>query len=328
MEHSMQAHSSQQQPVRGAYTELSDLIGLRFAAQQLPLHVDRHARAAQVGNRSTRMRGRGIEFEEVRQYQAGDDIRTIDWRVTARSGKPHTRVFREERERPTLLCVDQRQNMFFGSRTAFKSKVAAHIAALIGWATLEHGDRVGGLVFNDESHCDIRARRHRQTVLQLLNQLHQFNRALPVAAGTPSKPFEVVLKELQRIAKPGYQLVLISDFHGWSDGRDGSREESSNECVKRITQLAQHCEMVAIGVYDPLEAELPPPGRYGVSDGIDRLLLDTHSARLRGNYRDAFQRQRHQLKQHFNRHGIAFLDIATDAAVLPELQQFWGVRRR
>jgi len=321
----MQPHQSRhQQPVRGAYTELSDLIGLRFAAQQLPLYADRHARAVQVGNRSTRMRGRGIEFEEVRQYQAGDDIRTIDWRVTARSGKPHTRIFREERERPTLLCVDQRQNMFFGSRTAFKSNVAAHIAALVGWATLEHGDRVGGLVFNDTSHCDIRARRHRQTVLQLLNQVHQFNRALPAAADTPSKPFELALKELQRIAKPGYQLVLISDFHGWDD----SHEESSNECVKRLAQLVQHCEIVAIGIRDPLEAELPPPGRYGVSNGVDRLLLDTHSARLRENYRDAFQRQRQQLKQNFNRHGVAFLDIATDEPLLPALQQFWGVQRR
>jgi uncharacterized protein (DUF58 family) len=315
--------SSHQQPVRGAYTELSDLIGLRFAAQQLPLHADRQARAAMVGNRSTRIRGRGIEFEEVRQYQAGDDIRTIDWRVTARSGKPHTKMFREERERPTLLCVDQRQNMFFGSRTAFKSVVAAHIAALIGWATLEHGDRVGGLVFNDESHCDIRARRHRQTVLQLLNQVHQFNRALPAAANTTPKPFEAALKELQRIAKPGYQIVLVSDFHGWDD----SNGEGSSQCLKRIAQLSQHCEIVAIGIHDPLEAELPPPGRYGVSDGNEQMLLDTYPARLREHYRSAFADRRQSLKQHLNRHGIAFLDIATDIAVLPALQQFWGTRR-
>lgn len=320
----MQARQSRhQQPARGAYTELSELIGLRFAAQQLPLHADRHARAAMVGNRSTRMRGRGIEFEEVRQYQAGDDIRTIDWRVTARSGKPHTRIFREERERPTLLCVDQRQNMFFGSRTAFKSKVAAHVAALIGWATLEHGDRVGGLVFNDDSHCDVRARRHRQTVLQLLNQIHQFNHALPAAANTASKPFEVALKELQRIAKPGYQIVLVSDFHGWDD----NNTDASNECIKRVAQLSQHCEIIAISIHDPLEAELPPPGRYGVSDGTEQLLLDTHPTRLREHYRIAFLRRQQHLKQHFTRHGIAFFDIATDAAVLPALQQFWGARR-
>lgn len=324
----MQARrNSHQQPVRGAYTELSDLIGLRFAAQQLPLHADRSARAAMVGNRSTRMRGRGIEFEEVRQYQAGDDIRTIDWRVTARSGKPHTKMFREERERPTLLCVDQRQNMFFGSRTAFKSVVAAHVAALIGWATLEHGDRVGGLVFNDESHCDIRARRHRQTVLQLLNQMHRFNRVLPVSANTVSKPFEVALKELQRIAKPGYQIVLISDFHGWRDGWDDSNRASSNQCIKRLAQLSQHCEIVAIGIHDPLEAELPAPGRYGVSDGHEHLLLDTYPSRLRENYRTAFAHDRQSLKQHLNRHGIAFLDIATDAVLLTSLQQFWGASR-
>lgn len=319
----MQARrSSHQKPATGAYTDLSELIGLRFAAQQLPMQADHNARAALVGNRSTRLRGRGIEFEEVRQYQAGDDIRTIDWRVTARSGKPHTRVFREERERPTLLCVDQRQSMFFGSRTAFKSVTAAHVAALVGWATLEHGDRIGGLIFNDDSHCDIRARRHRQTMLQLLNQMHKFNHTLPATTNTTTKPFADVLKELQRIAKPGYQLVLVSDFHGYDE------DTNSGECTKRIAQLAQHCDLIAIDIYDALEADLPPPGRYGVSDGHDQLLLDTYPARLREHYHARFTRRQQQLKQTFNRHGVAFISIATDEAVLPALQQFWGSRKR
>ena len=316
---------SRQQPVRGAYTDLSELIGLRFAASQLSMRVDQKARATLAGTRSTKMRGRGIEFEEVRQYQAGDDIRTIDWRVTARSGTPHTRLFREERERPTLICIDQRQSMFFGSRNTFKSCVAAHVAALAGWATLEAGDRVGGLVFNDHAHSDIRARRHRESVLQFLNEINRFNHQLNAAAGGSPKPFSDVLKELQRIAKPGYQIILISDFHGLTTV---SGQHDRDDCTKKLSQLAQHCELSAVFICDQLEAELPPPGRYGISDGQHQLVLDATGHDRRRRFHAAFEQHEHELRQRLGRHGIPVLNVRTDDIVLAKLQQFWGGRGR
>ena len=137
------------------------------------MRLGRRNRALSVlaGPNKSNFRGRGIDFEEVRNYQPGDDIRSIDWRVTARTGTAHTKLFREERERPVLVAVDQRSSMFFGSSHCFKSVLAAQLASLLAWSALDAGDRVGGLVFNDASHREIRPRRSRKTVLALLSQI-------------------------------------------------------------------------------------------------------------------------------------------------------------
>src|SRR5210317_1518756 len=117
-------------PARGAYTQLDDLIAQRFPAQQLTLKRRNRALSALAGPNKTNFRGRGIDFEEVRNYQPGDDIRTIDWRVTARTGNAHTKLFREERERPVMVVTDQRSGMFFGSSHCCKSVLAAQLASL------------------------------------------------------------------------------------------------------------------------------------------------------------------------------------------------------
>jgi uncharacterized protein (DUF58 family) len=127
------------------------LIALRGAGEGLSLKASRIA-ARQSGNYLSRFKGRGMEFDEARQYQPGDDVRTLDWRVTARTGKPHTKLFREERERAVLAWVDMRPTMFFATRGAFKSVIAARAAALIAWSTNQQGDRLGSLVFNADNH--------------------------------------------------------------------------------------------------------------------------------------------------------------------------------
>ncbi|HEY6130551.1 MAG TPA: DUF58 domain-containing protein, partial [Halioglobus sp.] len=146
-------------PAHGAYVQLNELIALRFPAQQIKLGRRKRALNSLAGPIKSNFRGRGIDFEEVRSYQPGDDIRTIDWRVTARTGSAHTKLFREERERPVMVVIDQRGSMFFGSTHCFKSVLAAQLASLLAWSALHGGDRVGGLVFNDEGHQEIRPRR-------------------------------------------------------------------------------------------------------------------------------------------------------------------------
>ncbi len=174
-------------PARGAYAELEDLIALRFPARQLRLARRNRALSVLAGPNKSNFRGRGIDFEEVRSYQPGDDIRSIDWRVTARTGSAHTKLFREERERPVLVAVDQRSSMFFGSSHCFKSVLAAQLASLLAWSALDGGDRVGGLVFNDAGHREIRPRRSRKTVLALLSQVAEYNQR-PAPGG--SRPRE------------------------------------------------------------------------------------------------------------------------------------------
>lgn len=269
----------------GAYCNLDELTAARFAAQQVHLPQLRAALARQQGVSRSAVRGRGVEFEEVRAYQAGDDVRTIDWRVTARSDRPFTRLFREERERPVLLAVDQRRSMFFGSQTCFKSKLAAWLGAAIGWAALQQGDRIGGLVFNDSRRHDVRPRRSRRAMTGWLQTLHSFNGELG-AAGAPGAgvetdsptSFEEALRNLERIARPGTSTLLISDLAG----------AEPRSLAERMHRLARHGDVTVIWTVDPLERELPPPGTYQVTDGNERFLMDSHDARLRASFRAAF----------------------------------------
>jgi uncharacterized protein (DUF58 family) len=305
-------------PARGAYADIADLIALRFPARQLKLSRRNRALSALTGPNKSNFRGRGIDFEEVRNYQPGDDIRTIDWRVTARTGAAHTKLFREERERPVLVVVDQRDSMFFGSSHCFKSVLAAQLASLLAWSALDSGDRVGGLVFNGREHRDVRPRRSRKTVLALLSHVVEYNRALPLAADQRERPFADILANLRRIARPGSSLFLVSDFHGADEA----------EAREQLFQLAQHTEITAIACADPLEAELPRAGRYAVTDGSDRSELDTADRRLRSDYRQRARARRQALATDLSRRGIPLLEARTDRAPFSLLQQFYGDSKR
>lgn len=304
-------------PARGPHVALEDLIALRFPARQLRLGRRNRALSVLAGPNKSNFRGRGIDFEEVRNYQPGDDIRSIDWRVTARTGNAHTKMFREERERPVLVAVDQRSNMFFGSSHCCKSVLAAHLASLLAWSALDAGDRVGGLVFNGASHREIRPRRSRRTVLALLSQVAEYNRALPL--DTPATGnFADALANLRRIARPGTSLFMVSDFRGAD--HEHAREQ--------LFQLAQHTEITAIACSDPLEAELPRAGRYAVTDGRARSELDTADRDLRVAYHEHARQRREMLSKDLLRLGIPMLQAATDQAPFSLLQQFYGDPRR
>jgi uncharacterized protein (DUF58 family) len=305
-------------PAAGAYADLSTLIAMRFPAQQLKLSKRRRALSVLAGPNKTNFRGRGIDFEEVRSYQSGDDIRTIDWRVTARTGDAHTKLFREERERPVLIVVDQRSSMFFGSRHCFKSVLAAHLAALLGWAALNNGDRVGGLIYNDSDHRELRPRRSRKNVLALLSELERYNQLLPGQHNTHDESFEAMLNNLRRVARPGSSLYLISDFRGASSER--SREH--------MFELAKHTEITAVACSDTLESELPRAGSYTVTDGDKRSELQTGDRNARTRYALEFSEHRYNLTQQFGRLGIPLIEAATHQPPFQVLQTYYGEKRR
>ena len=162
----------------GVYVTLEDLIRMRPRAQGFSFLPKKAIESLLSGRHASRMRGRGLNFEEIRKYLPGDDVRTIDWKITARTGETHVRVYTEERDRPAILVVDQRINMFFGSTRALKSVVAAEMAALGAWKVFDAGDRVGAIVFNDAESVEVRPQRSRRTVLNILHQLLSQNRAL------------------------------------------------------------------------------------------------------------------------------------------------------
>jgi uncharacterized protein (DUF58 family) len=300
-------------PARGAYCELQELIELRYPANKLDLNQRRRALSLLSGPNKTNFRGRGIDFEEVRRYQPGDDIRTIDWRVTARTGSAHTKLFREERERPVLVCTDQRNSMFFGSRHCCKSVLAAQLAALLSWAALQGGDRVGGLVLAEGEHREVRPRRSRRSVLALLNHLSDLNRQLPVQAGERALKFSDLLVELRRIARPGSALFIISDF---SDALD-------ERALEHIHQLSRHMEITALHCSDPLERELPPAGRYVVTDGTSRTDLQTGNRAIRQAFSQRFEEGLQQLQSQYGKLGIPVIEASTELSPLALLQSFY-----
>jgi uncharacterized protein (DUF58 family) len=299
---------------RGAYCQLEDLIALRYQGRQLKLVQRKKALSLLAGPNKTNFRGRGIDFEEVRAYQPGDDIRTIDWRVTARSGKAHTKLFREERERPVLVVTDQRSGMFFGSRTSFKSVTAAHTSAILAWAGLNNGDRVGGLVFNDSGHHEIRPKRSRQTVLAQLHHICDFGARLPLPKQNTEFDFADMLIDLRRITRPGTAVFLVSDFHG----------AATEVAQEQLYHLTRHIEVTAIHVSDGMEAQLPPTGRYTVTNGDALTEMYTGDQRARERYSADYEEHISQLQLQLGRLGVPFVQIATSEQPLTILQRYYG----
>lgn len=301
----------------GAYVDLSSLLRVRFAAQDLRLFVKRAVKSQLNGAERTRFRGRGMDFEEVRLYQAGDDVRSIDWRVTARTQVPHTKLYREERERPVFVLVDQRAPMFFGSQRCFKSVLAAHIAANLAWAALNNSDRIGGLIFGDTAQRDIRPRRSKHAVLELLHQLQEFNQQLQSPIAAPNgKSLSALLNDARRIAKPGCALFIVSDFHDY----DHSGEQ-------QLFELARHTDVTLIHVFDPLEKQLQSNTRLTVSDGSARLQLPTDEMHFQQAYQTAYSSRLEFLTRSTKRLAIPLLSYATTDNLQQLLRERFAARK-
>lgn len=246
----------------GVISDLARLLRSRHWAQNLKLFSRQAARSMLLGNVRSRFRGRGMEFEEVRRYQAGDDIRTIDWKVSARVGKTYTKLFCEERERPCHIIVDQRSHLFFGSQRQFKSVLAAELAGGLAWAALAGGDRVGGQVIGDHAERDTRGRRNKQAVLHFIHDINELNHALvtPPDQNTtdPSTSLANSLEECRRITRPGTAIFVISDFHDFDA-----------PAAKALSNLGKHADISLLQVSDQLEETLPFKGNISISDGND-----------------------------------------------------------
>lgn len=300
--------------LQGAQADTHGLVQLRHLAPLLNLQRQKKVLNELSGSHTSNIRGRGVDFSEVRSYQAGDDIRGMDWRVTARTGVPHIKLYQEERERPVHILCDLRANMFFGSQVRFKSLQAVQIASLLSWAALAHGDRIGGLIVGESEIKDLKPKGHKKGVLNLLQLLNSKSQ-VPEKAGTESHTGLLdALKHLRRTSKPGSALFLISDFQGFDTA-----------CEQQLYQLSRHNDVTAINVYDPLEAQLPPAGIYQVSNGQDRLQLNTQSKKTRKTYQQAFSLRQQTLHKYLLSLGIPLININTQEDPVPVLQKGLGI---
>jgi len=242
---------------------LKMLIGLAKPASMLTLR-QHQIRSSQNGGYVSRFKGRGMEFDEARVYQAGDDIRSIDWRVTARSDKTHTKIYREERERPVFISVDMNPTMAFATRGVFKSVQAAKLAGLLAWKAHANGDRIGGQIFNHQ-HCkEIKPKGGKHAVLHFLNALVSPNSNTSHSESDNSISLEQVLTRLNQHSHPGSLIYLISDFRHLDESAE-----------RHLVKLGKHCEVVLIHVYDPLESELPSKGRFRFTDKLRDIMIDS-----------------------------------------------------
>ena len=273
---------------------LKTLIDLAKPASRLDLQHSRN-RALQSGGYVSRFKGRGMEFDETRLYQPGDDIRTIDWRVTARTGKPHTKVFREERERPVFISVDDRLTMRFATRGVFKSVLAAKLAGLLAWAAEYHGDRIGGQLFSEQECRELKPQNGRHAVLRFLNALVESHKPTGQAF-----TLDQVLARLNQHARPGSLVYIISDFRGIND-----------QAETHIAKLSRHCEVVLIFIYDPLESNLPVKGRYRFTDEVRDVVMDTGDQKRLSAYHQRFAERLQRLELLAKKRGLAFIQCST-----------------
>lgn len=290
---------------------LPELLELSHDARKLVLSASR-IKNAQSGFHLSRFLGRGMEFAECRRYQAGDDIRTMDWRVTARTGVLHTKLFSAEKERQVLLCVDMRSIMFFATQGVFKSVQAALMTGYIAWSASQGGNRIGGMIFDDHGLFERRPALGKRGVLPFLQGLaERASYPLKDRQNTQNgdNSIDLAVENIKRVAAPGSLIFMISDFrHLSSRSRD------------LLIQLSKHNDLCLCFIYDPFEAALPTKGHYPITDGKEEFHVNTHDKKRLEKYQQQFMERKESIQSLSNQRHIHFLDCSTKSDCLELLK--------
>lgn len=297
----------------GVAVSINELIALKAAIRGISLTSALVKNSSITGSHASRFRGRGMDYQESRAYQPGDDVRSMDWRVTARAGHPYVKMYEEERERPVMLLIDLNPGMFFATQGAFKSVQAARMAALIAWAAVANGDRIGALLFNGR-HQEVPptggskgALRLFQLLMAATDPVKGMQLAVEHSGQGSQTGLDSALKRCRRVAKPGSLIFILSDFY-----------HISEETSAQLLRLRQHNDVVAIQLIDPVEKLPPPAGVYGVSDGDKTAQLDTRSTKLRRHYEQWCMEHETSVSDAMRKRAIPLLQLSTvdDAAVV------------
>nr|WP_288354849.1 DUF58 domain-containing protein [uncultured Pseudomonas sp.] len=306
----MLSHADNPELQAGIRTDLKQLIDMRHRVREVQLFSTPGRRSPLIGLHHSKLRGRGVDFDQVRVYQPGDDVRTIDWRVTARTQEPHTKLFHEERERPIYLLVEQSRQLFFGTGLMFKSVLAARAAGLIGWAALGHNDRIGGLVFGGQDNHEIKPRRSKQSLLQLLSRLARANQALSADTPLVRDSFGLALRRAREVLRPGSLVVILCDERTLGDSSE-----------QQLMLLARHTDLLLLPVSDPLDHALPASGLLRFGEGDAQLDVDTEDANLQQSYRDQAQARRARWQRLANKLGVPLLSLSTGQELVEQLHK-------
>ncbi len=316
MEQSEKNHSADPKHDPRIHVSAQQLRKLGPRARALTLLPHQPARSVLNGRHASRLRGRGLNFEELRDYLPGDDVRTIDWKVTARTGTPHVRVYTEERDRMTLLLVDQRISMFFGSKLYMKSVVAAEAAAIAAQRVLAQGDRVGGFVFGDDLVAEHRPQRRAAALHRFMSSIVEANSLLNANLQPQSSiTLNDVLQRASRIAGSNSLVLVFSDFDGVT---------LQSEAV--IRQLAMANDLILVSVADPLAQQVRADLRATLSDGGLQVDFDAKDPTLRAKIETAFRNRMQDLEQWSRRYGFPLVSLDTKTPALDQMMHLFGLR--
>ncbi|WP_406644708.1 DUF58 domain-containing protein [Aliisedimentitalea scapharcae] len=300
------------------HTDLSHLRRLAGSARMLSFLPRQPARSALNGRHASRLRGRGLNFEELRNYQVGDDPRTIDWKVTARTGQPYVRVYTEERDRPALLLVDQRMSMFYGSQFNMKSVTAAEAAALAAFAIRARGDRVGGIVFSDNTVAELRPKASGAALNRFLSTIAEANCNLHADYETnTSMSLNQPLRAAARIATTGNLILVFSDF-----------AEVDDTTERHVRRLAMHNDVILFPVSDPSGQNVPADFRIVASDGRLQVELNAAQGDTVARIEAVVGTRIARAIGWTRKYGIPVLPLTTARETLPQLMELMGVSGR
>ena len=311
----MRKRKSGPEAQQGIYANLDDLMRLRFKASGFSFLPRQPIHSILSGRHSSRLRGRGLNFEELRNYLPGDDTRNIDWKVTARTREPYVRVYTEEKDRTVWLLIDQRISMFFGSRWKMKSVVAAETAAVAAWRVLSQGDRVGAVIYDDSELTVIPPHRSEERVAQILKEVIRKNHALNAKSEVQPGPhmLNLALKRVAALARHDCLVCLLGDGSGIDE-----------DTRKFVTRLTEHNDVLSVFIYDPLEQAMPEAGRLVFSDGRSQLEFNTAEKSLRERYGDDFKQRLERMRSTSRRHAIPLLPVHTAGPVLEQVRDLLG----
>ncbi len=300
------------------YVSLAQLMALQFQARGLSFVARQPQGSLLAGNHASRLRGRGLNFDELRRYQPGDDLRHLDWRASLRTGKPVVRTFTEERDRPALIVVDQRMSMFFGSVRSFKSAVAAELGALAAWMVFDAGDRVGGLVFNDARIDSVAPLRSRKRVEALCSRIAQQNAELKAsnADHEGDSQLDRVLQQCLAVAGHDHLICLVSDFAG-----------AGPRTLQLLQQLSAHNDVVALQVYDPLALNVPSSGQLLITQGQLQVELAVSQRKVRQPLGDYLGGRLKDVASLLRRSQVPLLMISTALPAAVQLRSELGKPR-
>ncbi len=299
---------------QGVIITLSELIALKSLAGARRQVV--RARQTTNGKHAAKARGRGMDFADVRHYQAGDDIRHMEWRITARSGQPHVKLYEEERERAVMILIDFNRCMYFGTRGAFKSYLAAQLAGLLAWTAIKQGDKVGGLLFSAHNCHDFAPKLRQANLTPYLKALSTYTHlehAKPVQQQTINLSSAVL--RLDQITQSGSLVILISDFY-----------QLNPSVLPQLARLKARHDLIALHVCDPIELTAPPAGIYPISDGRQAALLNLRSSYARRAYQERCEQRIAGISECFRQLNAPCQQVTTETKLASFVQQIFPRR--